>query len=293
MNVEAAGRTEHLSVVIAAYNAAEDIAKAVRSAFDAHATEVLVVDDGSTDDTFARAEAAGATCVRQSNTGAASARRLGVTKITGDLLIFLDADDELLPAGVAKSVGMLRSDIGLVVCAGTIVGRGPSRTVRFPVRYQPVDTTSLLRNGYGPWPPAAAVIRTSALIESREATPEPLDPRFAEDFEMLIRLSMQGRIDVHDVPAALYSLAGGKSATSAGTAVQTKEEIRAYYSEFCGISVELLSEREIKRAALIRVARAHWASGRRAAALAMIAKWFLTDPLPSVKKLMTKPWKRN
>jgi len=93
----------HVSVVIPVFNSAHYIAGALRSVFAQTFDdfEVIVVDDGSTDrDALveALAEFAGRIrYVRQENAGPARARNTGVACATGELVAFLDADDEWLP----------------------------------------------------------------------------------------------------------------------------------------------------------------------------------------------------
>lgn len=87
-------------VVIPAHNAANTVARAVRSAWsqDVPPDEVYVVDDGSSDDTAERARAAGAQVLRlPACRGAAVARHEGATASKADLICFLDADDEYAP----------------------------------------------------------------------------------------------------------------------------------------------------------------------------------------------------
>lgn len=93
-----------ISIVIPAYNAAAWLRRAVESAlrFSDVPLEVVVVDDGSTDDTprLCRELAFGSERVRvvtQSNGGLSSARNTGVDHAAGTHLLFLDADDELIP----------------------------------------------------------------------------------------------------------------------------------------------------------------------------------------------------
>jgi glycosyltransferase involved in cell wall biosynthesis len=85
----------HVAVVIPAYNEADRITATVHAAFALpFVTEVVVVDDGSGDDTADVARAAGATVIRQShNAGKAAAMEAGVDAVGDtDLLLFLDAD---------------------------------------------------------------------------------------------------------------------------------------------------------------------------------------------------------
>lgn len=288
------GDTSELDVVIAAYNAEGTISRAVKSAFASGASKVIVVDDGSTDETAAQALTAGAHCFSQPNSGAAVARLAGARHVTSRYLVFLDADDQLIPVGVRGSIETLEKNPELSVAAGTVVGMGTDGQRRnFPIRYSPVDTESLLIKGYAPWPPCAAVIVTEKYVRAQEIEPSKLNPSFAEDYELLIRLSMVGGVSVRVDNSCLYSLAGGKSVTSAGAALEAKEAVRAYYARHLGIAVELMNEKEQKRAAQVRVARAHWASGRRLAAARLMLSWVSADPGLALKKMVTKPWLRN
>ncbi len=88
-----------ISVVIPSYNSAHWLPGTIASvrAQIRPADEVLVVDDGSTDDTEAVASELGVRCVRRENGGLSAARNTGVGASTGDWLLFLDADDTLTP----------------------------------------------------------------------------------------------------------------------------------------------------------------------------------------------------
>ena len=99
-----------VSVVIPAYNHAAYIVAAIESVL-AQTTpprEVIVVDDGSPDDTAARvtplAEAGRVRYVRQENAGMAAARNAGARLATSEYLYFLDDDDLLFPDAVRPLV---------------------------------------------------------------------------------------------------------------------------------------------------------------------------------------------
>ncbi len=85
-----------VSVVIPAYNAARTIGEAVAHSLSqtkgSLQVELIVVDDGSTDDTAAVAESAGATVIRQRNAGPAAARNRGWKSATGTFICFTDSD---------------------------------------------------------------------------------------------------------------------------------------------------------------------------------------------------------
>jgi glycosyltransferase involved in cell wall biosynthesis len=87
-----------ISVIIPAYQAEKYIAQAVesvRSQNYAGAMEIIVIDDGSADNTAAAAEALGVTVLRKAQGGAASARNEGLRTASGSLVLLLDADDVL------------------------------------------------------------------------------------------------------------------------------------------------------------------------------------------------------
>lgn len=106
-----------ISVIIPAFNAAKWLPAAIASvrAQTRPADEMLVVDDGSTDETEAVCRAAGARTVRQENGGLAAARNTGVAATSGDWMLFLDADDVLLPDALASlSATAAASSAGVV-----------------------------------------------------------------------------------------------------------------------------------------------------------------------------------
>jgi glycosyltransferase involved in cell wall biosynthesis len=85
-----------VSVVIPAYNAAQFLGDTIQSAKDQtlQDLEIIVVDDGSRDQTAAVAESyPGVRCIRQANQGVSAARNTGVNAASGEFIAFLDADD--------------------------------------------------------------------------------------------------------------------------------------------------------------------------------------------------------
>jgi glycosyltransferase involved in cell wall biosynthesis len=82
-----------LSVIIPAYNEAARIGPVVRSALR-YADEVVVVDDGSADETAAVARASGARVIRQDNAGYIAAVKRGFREARGDVVVTMDADGE-------------------------------------------------------------------------------------------------------------------------------------------------------------------------------------------------------
>jgi len=92
------------SIAIPAYNAADTIDEAIESIISqTYANwELVVVDDGSVDDTFERAmryaaEEPRITVYRQSNIGCGRARAVAIERSSGDFIVHFDADDIMLP----------------------------------------------------------------------------------------------------------------------------------------------------------------------------------------------------
>lgn len=104
-----------VSVIVPMFNASRTIAATIASvvAQTHRPIELIIVDDGSTDDSLAIAgDAAAALTIpcqvtRQRNAGAASARNHGLRLARGELIQFLDADDLLSPTKIAEQVMQL------------------------------------------------------------------------------------------------------------------------------------------------------------------------------------------
>lgn len=111
-----------VSVIIPTYNRASSLAHAIRSALRQSLSplEIIVVDDGSTDDTRQCVERFANGNVRyiyQENSGVAAARNRGVQCAQGNVIAFLDSDDRWHPAKLEKQTSYMarHPDIGMVL----------------------------------------------------------------------------------------------------------------------------------------------------------------------------------
>lgn len=133
-------RSVKVTVVIPTYNRKSTIARAIRSVLDQSFTdlEVLVVDDGSTDETEAVVEAMADPRVRflrpySGNRGPSAARNAGIELASGDFIAFQDSDDEWVHTKLElelKAFAAAMPEVGVVY--GTIHRQGPNHEELVP-----------------------------------------------------------------------------------------------------------------------------------------------------------------
>ena len=207
-----------VSVVIPAYNQARFLRSAVESvlAQTQPADDVVVVDDGSTDETRDVLDYYGnrIAVIHQSNLGVSSARNRGFRATTGSLVAFLDADDAWMPTKLAQQVALFDSDpgLGLVHVGVTFIdGEGNSlgqtsagldgwvfeELVRFR---RPV----ILGGGSG------FVVRR-ALVDRVGGFDEELST--SADWDLFVRIAGQARVGFIPDPLLQYRLHGSNMHT--------------------------------------------------------------------------------
>jgi glycosyltransferase involved in cell wall biosynthesis len=111
-----------VSVVVPAHNAAEDLEACLAALGSSRplVSEIIVVDDRSTDETASIARRMGARVVMtQERSGAATARNTGARASNRDILIFVDADVCVHPDTVERALGLLAEDPGLGAVSGS------------------------------------------------------------------------------------------------------------------------------------------------------------------------------
>ncbi|GGJ44260.1 hypothetical protein GCM10011320_59700 [Neoroseomonas lacus] len=187
-----------VSVIMPAYKAATTISTALQSIRDqtAPVNEVIVVDDGSPDDTAALVarDFPEVRLLRQANAGPAVARNNGAKVATGDWLAFLDADDAWLPDKLERQLTAVQ-DPKVAIVAGRVVGRSDT-----DFDSNPSFEALWNRN----------TIATSSVLVRREAflaaggMASHLPP--CEDYNLWMRLAGSGwRVVVVDAPVVIYS----------------------------------------------------------------------------------------
>jgi glycosyltransferase involved in cell wall biosynthesis len=111
-----------------AYTIGEVLDRIARLDLDA---QTIVVDDGSTDDTAAIAEARGALVIRQPNRGKGAALRAAIPHVDGDIAVIQDADMEYDPADVPELIEPIVRGVADVVFGSRLSGGRPQRAYLF------------------------------------------------------------------------------------------------------------------------------------------------------------------
>lgn len=163
-----------VSAIIPSYNRAHLCARAVRSALEQvnASIEVIVVDDGSTDDTRSLLEAEFESRVQivwQPNQGVSAARNSGIARASGEFIAFLDSDDQWLPHKTERQLQWLlsRPEFGMVLC-DLIAVDADGKEIRRTRRRDsiPVDGDILEPLLSAPYlVPSSAMIRRSVIDE--------------------------------------------------------------------------------------------------------------------------------
>ena len=121
-----------VSFLIPAYNESKTIGEVLeRIAALGLDSTVIVVDDGSVDDTAAIAEAAGVTVIRQKNQGKGAAIRAAIAAAEGDIAVIQDADMEYDPAEVPELIEPIVRGAADVVFGSRLRGGKPQRAYLF------------------------------------------------------------------------------------------------------------------------------------------------------------------
>ena len=115
-----------VSIIIPSYNYAHFITKAIESALEQDVNkEIIVVDDGSTDNTKQVVEKyAEVKYLYQDNKGLSGARNTGILNSTGEFIVFLDADDWYVKGGLRSNLNILLANPD---CAMTNPANGRAR----------------------------------------------------------------------------------------------------------------------------------------------------------------------
>lgn len=236
-----APRQPRVSVVIAAYNAAHTVSQTIDSLLSQtrRPDEIVVVDDGSTDDTqrILNRYRGQLRAITQTNRGLAAARNTGFEAATGDYIAVIDSDDLAHERRIELQSACLRADPSITLCfsefsafgdveAPSYMKRYYSEAPRDPSQYQAhfgapfqltaTDGTSVaayrsnlfdkLVHGNFVHPPTMMLRRT--LFQATG----PFDGtfRFNSDWDWIARASRHGQFAFIDAPLIAYRISNAQ-----------------------------------------------------------------------------------
>lgn len=207
------GNPPRVSVVVPAYNAAWCVRRALDSvlAQDYGDYELIVVDDGSQDDTAAilATYGDGVRVVSKPNGGLSSARNAGIAVARGEFVAFLDADDWWLPSKLSRQVAIMESRPELLFCSATTRVQTPEG-MRLPDwccggSDRPALECIFAINAYVAGSGSVVLARREAFTRAG-CFDESL--RSLEDIDMWIRLAALGGYACIDAPLAVIEKRG-------------------------------------------------------------------------------------
>jgi len=218
-----------VSVVIPCFNQGGFLADAIDSVLgQTHRAEVIVVDDGSTDNTLAVVKNyAGVVLIQQRNQGAAVARTSGLRQSRADFVVFLDADDRLLPDAVATGLEYLSmhrdwafvtGHARLIDVDGSVIGT-PAQDHGTGSSY-----VELLRANHV-WAPGAVMYRRSVL---QTVGAFSTWARGSADYELNIRIARSFAFGCHHQVVLEYRRHGANMSTDIGYMLQSAVTVRRF-----------------------------------------------------------------
>lgn len=264
------GLTPRVAVVTAAYN----MERFVRGTIDSVMAqtlqdfEMIVVDDGSRDATAAVVAAVDdprLTLISIPNGGVSAARNRGLGACRAPLVVFLDADDLLLPDALGRMVAAMAAYPERVACFGhhVKIGEDGEPLSDVPPTLKPLPATDTLRrlickneivNG------GALCIRTEAARRVGGYDPAL---RFSEDWEFFCRLAARGDfLALPDLVAMKYRMRpSSANQTLAGTPFRPNLEAieRIYAAPAVAARFSPGERRRYRRLAEVNI---HWAAAR-------------------------------
>jgi GT2 family glycosyltransferase len=212
-----------ISVVIPCYRQANFLPQALESVLsqDHPNVEITVVDDGSPDKASAiAAHLPGVRCVRQEHQGLPTARNTGWQLSKGEYVVFLDADDFLLPGALSAGLKCLLKQSHCAFASGDYqyVNANGSFRNKIPQRYvQENHYEALLRDNYIGM--CATVIYQKRALEDSGGFDVTLP--VCEDYDLYLRIARRHPVCCHRAVIAAYRLHDGNMSANPGIMLKT------------------------------------------------------------------------
>jgi glycosyltransferase involved in cell wall biosynthesis len=235
-----------VSVIISNYNYERFLEEAIDSALDQTYSnvEVIVVDDGSTDDSRRIIAGYGKRIVTVSkeNGGQASACNVGFQASKGEIVIFLDADDMLLPATVERVVAAFQSKSRMAKVQyrlETVNSSAKSIGEFMPASTSPMPSgdmrQSLIERGSYTWPSTSGNAFAAVVLRRIMPIPENVY-RGMPDIYLCNLSALFGQVISLEKPGVLYRVHGGNNYYRPPGSVEIDSYIDRWRTEFLAIS---------------------------------------------------------
>jgi glycosyltransferase involved in cell wall biosynthesis len=196
-----------VSVVIPCYNHAQFLAHAIESVLTQSYSnfEIIVVDDGSTDDTAEVVRRYSPVhYVYQDNAGRSSARNTGLWQSRGEFVVFLDADDRLLPNALETGINCMHEHPECAFVSGHCRVIDSNGVILPSPRQRHVEHEhylQLLRGGSYIWCPAVALFQRKVFDFVHRFDPALMP---VEDYDLYLRITKDLPVYSHNQVIAEY-----------------------------------------------------------------------------------------
>jgi glycosyltransferase involved in cell wall biosynthesis len=264
-----------VSVVTATYNMAQYLPEAIDSVLqqDYPHIEMIVVDDGSTDDTRSVLATYGhderLRVISQPNSGQTVSKNRGWRAARGQLIAFLDADDAWLPGKLARQIPCF-TEPRVAVCYGRMIyvdERGEPLPIE-PLRgHSGHITAPLLVDNFVSFP---TVVVRRRVLEEMDGFDESLT--MSIDYDLWLRVSVKHEFRFLDEPLARYRIWEGQMSHRTG---ERLDNFFRLLEQFLADNPGIVPETAVRRGyAHSYISRAFWhlGEGRKDAALTDIGR---------------------
>jgi glycosyltransferase involved in cell wall biosynthesis len=196
-----------VSVIIPCYNGETYLAQAIESALmqTYQPVEIIVVDDGSTDNSPAIAQQYPVQYLRQQNRGLTPTRNLGIQQSKGDYLVFLDADDRIRPEAIEAGLSVMleRPECAMVIGDHVFISPDGAHLRDSHKRCLPASHyEALLRSNFIEM--ISSVLFRRVMLEQVGGFDTALS--VAEDYELYLRIARNYPICSHHSVVAEYRM---------------------------------------------------------------------------------------
>jgi len=211
----------YFSVVIPLYNKGPHIERCISSVLNQTYKdfELVVVDDGSTDDGLSRLEKYSdpRICLyRKRNGGAASARNHGIRKAKGEYIAFLDADDEWDEKHL-ETISLLNAAVPNAVYLGTAYQRVSNGVVIRTIQLDNDEKFRVIDDYIDAFSKTMPLSHSSSTVIKKDVLLSiggfPTEPRYFEDWNVWLKAAMLGTVAYSSkITATLHTDAVNRSA---------------------------------------------------------------------------------